>query len=52
MASNWDPLHNNMIKAVGLENLSIEGSYIDNCAQGYLIDKKQQKNIISNISMI
>ena len=40
MAANWDPLQNNMTKAVGLENLFIEGSYIDNCAQGYLIDKK------------
>jgi len=40
MAANWDPLQNNMTKAVGLENLYIEGSYIDNCAQGYLIDKK------------
>lgn len=40
MAANWDPLQNNMTNAVGLENLLIKGTYIDNCAQGYLIDKK------------
>lgn len=39
MAANWDPLQDNMIKAVGPENLFINGTYVDNCAQGYLIDK-------------
>lgn len=47
MASAWEPLHNNMIKAVGPKNLFKEGIYIKNCAQGYLIDKKtaQKHNI-------
>lgn len=40
MAANWDPLQNNMIKAVGKENLLIGGKFIENSAQGYLIDKK------------
>jgi len=47
MAASWDPLHNNMKKAVGEENLFVGGKYIENCAQGYLVDKKtaQQYNI-------
>jgi glycine betaine/proline transport system substrate-binding protein len=40
MAANWDPLHDNMKKAVGEENLFVGGKYIENCAQGYLVDKK------------
>ncbi|MBN2965349.1 glycine betaine/L-proline ABC transporter substrate-binding protein ProX [Sulfurospirillum sp. T05] len=47
MAASWDPLQNNMRKAVGDENLFIGGKYIENCAQGYLVDKKtaEQYNI-------
>lgn len=53
MAAAWIPLHNSKIKgAGGSKKIDIIGSYIKNCAQGYLIDKKQQKNIILNISMI
>lgn len=41
LASSWDPLHNGKIKAVGGENTIAKfSSYISNCAQGYLIDKK------------
>ncbi len=40
MAGSWDPLHQTMRKAVGEENLFLGGKYIENCAQGYLIDKK------------
>jgi glycine betaine/proline transport system substrate-binding protein len=40
MAANWDPLQDNMVDAVGRENLFIGGKYIENSAQGYLIDKK------------
>ncbi len=40
MASDWTPLHDRMIEAVGLKNLFIGGDYIENCAQGYLVDKK------------
>jgi glycine betaine/proline transport system substrate-binding protein len=47
MAANWDPLHNNMVSAVGLDNLFFGGKFVANCAQGYLIDKKsaQEYNI-------
>lgn len=47
MSSDWVPLHDNMVKAVGEENLFLGGDYIENCAQGYLIDKKtaQKYNI-------
>ncbi len=40
MAAYWNPIQNNMIKGVGKKNLFIGGKYIENCAQGYLIDKK------------
>lgn len=40
MAASWDPLQLNMRKAVGDENFYIGDKYIENCAQGYLIDKK------------
>jgi glycine betaine/proline transport system substrate-binding protein len=40
MAGSWDPLQKNMRNAVGEENLFLGGKYIENCAQGYLIDKK------------
>ncbi len=41
MAAAWIPLHNSKIKgAGGSKKIDIIGSYIKNCAQGYLIDKK------------
>ena len=41
MAAHWDPLQKNMIEgAGGEEKLTKFSSFIDNCAQGYLIDKK------------
>ncbi len=41
MAASWTPLHNTKIEgAGGAKKLAILGSYIENCAQGYLIDKK------------
>lgn len=40
-AVNWSPLHKSMFeKAGGNDKLFREGSYVDGCAQGYLIDKK------------
>jgi len=44
MASSWDPLHNSKIKGAGGEQkLARLGTYITNCAQGYLIDAKTAK---------
>ena len=41
MADHWTPLHNAFYdKAGGAEKLTIKGVLIENCAQGYLIDKK------------
>jgi len=41
MASHWDPLQNTMVEGAGGEKkLTKFSNYIDNCAQGYLIDKK------------
>jgi len=40
MAANWDPVQKNMLNSIGRENLFIGGKYIENCAQGYMIDKK------------
>ncbi|MGB5917846.1 glycine betaine/L-proline ABC transporter substrate-binding protein ProX [Arcobacter sp.] len=41
MAAAWVPLHDEKIKgAGGSEKIAVIGSYIENCAQGYLIDKK------------
>jgi glycine betaine/proline transport system substrate-binding protein len=41
MTSSWDPLHNNKIKGAGGEQKLVQvGTYVSNCAQGYLIDKK------------
>lgn len=47
MAASWSPLHDKMIESVGEKNLYIGGDYIENCAQGYLVDKKtaEQYNI-------
>lgn len=41
LASNWDPLHNGKIEALGGEKkITKFSTFIANCAQGYLIDKK------------
>lgn len=41
MASGWEPLHDNKIKGAGGEEKLVKlGKYVENCAQGYLIDKK------------
>ena len=41
MTSSWDPLHNSKVKGAGGEQkLARVGTYVSNCAQGYLIDKK------------
>ena len=41
MAASWIPLHNAKIEgAGGSKKLAVLGSYVENCAQGYLIDKK------------
>lgn len=41
MAVNWAPLHENMYNKVGGDSVFYrKGAYVENCAQGYLIDKK------------
>jgi glycine betaine/proline transport system substrate-binding protein len=41
MTTNWDPLHDNMYKKVnGEETLYRDGTFVESCAQGYLVDKK------------
>jgi len=41
MAAHWDPVQSNMIKGVGgKDKLAIFSPYIENCASGYVIDKK------------
>ncbi|DAB32115.1 MAG TPA: proline/glycine betaine ABC transporter substrate-binding protein ProX [Sulfurospirillum sp. UBA11407] len=48
MAGSWDPLHNQKVQSAGGDEKLVKiGSYIENCAQGYLIDKKtaQKYNI-------
>lgn len=41
LATNWDPLHNNMVNKVGGDKkIYKKGIFVNNCAQGYLIDKK------------
>ncbi len=41
MAAMWDPLGNSKIKAVGGDKKVTKfGKFIENCAQGYLVDKK------------
>jgi glycine betaine/proline transport system substrate-binding protein len=41
MAAHWDPLQETMIEGAGGDKkLAIFSSYIANCAQGYVIDKK------------
>lgn len=38
--SNWTPIHDNMEKGVGLENLYKKGFLVRDCASGYMMDKK------------
>lgn len=41
MAVNWAPLHENMFKKAGGDQVFYrKGQYVEGCAQGYLIDKK------------
>ncbi len=41
MAAMWDPLGNSKIQAVGGDKKVTKfGKFIENCAQGYLVDKK------------
>lgn len=41
MAVNWAPLHENMYKKAGGDQVFFrQGNYVEGCAQGYLIDKK------------
>lgn len=41
LTTNWDPLHNTMFdEAGGEKSLFKKGVYVENCGQGYLIDKK------------
>jgi len=41
MASHWDPLQNTMVEgAGGTKKFAKFSPYINNCAQGYVIDKK------------
>lgn len=41
LASMWDPLHNEKLKALGGDKKLVQyDKFISNCAQGYLIDKK------------
>lgn len=41
LATNWQPLHDDMYKAAGGDNKFYrEGTYVTGAAQGYLIDKK------------
>ncbi|WP_458700740.1 glycine betaine/L-proline ABC transporter substrate-binding protein ProX [Sulfurospirillum sp. 1307] len=41
LATNWDPLHESMYQKVGGDKkLFRKGVFVENCAQGYLIDKK------------
>ncbi|NDJ56665.1 glycine betaine/L-proline ABC transporter substrate-binding protein ProX [Enterobacteriaceae bacterium 4M9] len=54
LATNWQPLHDDMYKAAGGDNKFYrEGVYVTGAAQGYLIDKKtaQQYNI-TNIAQL
>lgn len=48
IANYWKPLHDNMFnEAGGVDKIYYENSYVENSAQGYLIDKKsaQKYNI-------
>jgi len=51
IADHWNPLHQAFYdKAGGADKLSRTGSYIPNCAQGYLVDKKTaEEHNITNL---
>lgn len=53
-AVNWSPLHDEMYKAAGGDNVFYrEGTYVNGAAQGYLIDKKTaEKYHITNIEQL
>lgn len=53
-AVNWTPLHDEMYKAAGGDNVFYrEGTYVNGAAQGYLIDKKTaEKYHITNIEQM
>ncbi len=54
LATNWQPLHDDMYKAAGGDNKFYrEGVYVTGAAQGYLIDKKTaQQYHITNIAQL
>ncbi len=54
IATNWQPLHDDMYKAAGGDDKFYrEGTYVGGAAQGYLIDKKTaEKYKITNIEQL
>ncbi|MBW1216250.1 glycine betaine/L-proline ABC transporter substrate-binding protein ProX [Pantoea allii] len=54
LATNWQPLHDDMYKAAGGSNKFYrQGTYVSGAAQGYLIDKKTaEKYHITNIAQL
>lgn len=54
VATNWQPLHDDMYKAAGGDSKFYrEGTYVGGAAQGYLIDKKTaEKYHITNIEQL
>ena len=54
VATNWQPLHDDMYNAAGGDNKFYrEGTYVSGAAQGYLIDKKTAEQYhITNIEQL
>jgi len=54
IATNWQPLHDDMYKAAGGDNKFYrQGTYVSGAAQGYLIDKKTADQYhITNIEQL
>ncbi|MGG6196415.1 glycine betaine/L-proline ABC transporter substrate-binding protein ProX [Pantoea allii] len=54
LATNWQPLHDDMYKAAGgSTKFYRQGTYVSGAAQGYLIDKKTaEKYHITNIAQL
>ncbi|WP_036771524.1 glycine betaine/L-proline ABC transporter substrate-binding protein ProX [Photorhabdus australis] len=54
IAVSWEPLHNNQYQAAGGDTKFYRvGNYVENSAQGYLIDKKTaEKYNITNIAQL
>lgn len=54
MATNWQPLHDDMYESAGGDKkLYRKGNYVEDAAQGYLIDKKTaEKYQITNIAQL